>query len=141
TRSVSAEGTRHIAELCANEILAPAGITARLISSVKEGPKHVNLVAFIEGRERTAAPIVLNTHLDTVPPGDPTLWTACDGNPFEARVDGDRIYGLGAADTKLDFAAKASALAQCGRPRRDLWLVATFGEERGLAGAKEIAAA
>lgn len=141
TRSVSAEGTRHIAELCANEILAPAGITARLIPSAKEGPEQVNLVAFIEGRERTLAPIVLNTHLDTVPPGDPSLWTACDGNPFEARVDGDRIYGLGAADTKLDFAAKASALAQCGRPRRDLWLVATFGEERGLAGAKEIAAA
>jgi acetylornithine deacetylase/succinyl-diaminopimelate desuccinylase-like protein len=141
TRSVSAEGTRHIAELCANEILAPAGITARLISSVKDVAEQVNLVAFIEGRERTAAPIVLNTHLDTVPPGDPALWTACDGNPFEACVDGDRIYGLGAADTKLDFVAKASALAQCGRPRRDVWLVATFGEERGLAGAKEIAAA
>jgi acetylornithine deacetylase/succinyl-diaminopimelate desuccinylase-like protein len=141
TRSVSAEGTRAIAGLCANEILAPAGIAARLIPSPNEGAEQVNLVALIEGRDRSLAPIVLNTHLDTVPPGDLAMWSTCAGNPFEARVDGDRIYGLGAADTKLDFAAKATALIECGRPRRDVWMVATFGEERGLAGAKEIAAA
>ena len=36
--------------------------------------------------------------------------------------------GLGAADTKLDFAAKACALIQSGTPRRDVWLVGTFGD-------------
>src|SRR5262249_15063472 len=44
------------------------------------------------------------------------------------------------ADTKLDFVAKVFALAECRTPRRDVYLVATFGEERGLAGAKEVAA-
>jgi len=138
--SVTGEGTRQIAEFCANEILAPRGIEGRIFSSSKEGSEQVNLVAFIAGANRQATPLVLNTHLDTVPPGEPTLWTECVGKPFEASIKGDRIYGLGAADTKLDFVAKATALAQCGKPGRDIWLVGTFGEEHGLVGVKEMAA-
>ncbi len=138
--SVTNEGTRQIAEFCANEILAPRGIEGRIIPSSKEGRAQVNLVAFVAGANREATPLVLNTHLDTVPPGEPALWTECGGRPFEASIHGDRIYGLGAADTKLDFVAKATALAQCGVPGRDVWLVGTFGEEHGLVGAKELAA-
>jgi acetylornithine deacetylase/succinyl-diaminopimelate desuccinylase-like protein len=137
-RSVTAEGTRRIAELCTAEMLAPAGIAARLIPSTRESNEQVNLVAAIRGRDSSLRPIVLNTHLDTVPPGAPELWTACGGDPFTARLDGDRIYGLGAADTKLDFVAKVFALTAIGTPRRDVYLVGTFGEEHGLTGAKEI---
>jgi acetylornithine deacetylase/succinyl-diaminopimelate desuccinylase-like protein len=137
-RSITAEGTRQIAQLCASEMLAPAGITARLIPSTREGTEQVNLVAGIRGREASLRPIVLNTHLDTVPPGAPELWTACGGDPFTARIDGDRIYGLGAADTKLDFAAKVFALRAIGKPRRDVHLVGSFGEEHGLTGAREM---
>lgn len=138
--SVTVGGTRKIAEFCANEILAPCGIEGRIIPSSKEGRAQVNLVAFVAGANRQATPLVLNTHLDTVPPGEPALWTECGGKPFEASINGDRIYGLGAADTKLDFVAKATALAQCGVPGRDVWLVGTFGEEHGLVGAKELGA-
>ncbi len=141
TPSVTTEGTRRIAGFCAREVLAPAGILARLIPSPKEGAEQVNLVAFAEGRNRGSTPLVLNTHLDTVPPGDPSLWTECGGDPFAPAIRGDRIYGLGAADTKLDFAAKAAALIRCGRPARDVYLVATFGEEHGLTGAMELTAA
>ena len=137
-RSVTAEGTRQIAQLCASEMLAPAGIAARLIPSTREGAEQVNLVAAIRGRDSSLKPVVLNTHLDTVPPGTPELWTACGGDPFAARVDGDRIYGLGAADTKLDFVAKVFALTAIGTPRRDVHLIGSFGEEHGLTGAKEI---
>jgi acetylornithine deacetylase/succinyl-diaminopimelate desuccinylase-like protein len=137
-RSVTHEGTRQIAALCAAEMLAPAGITARLIPSAREGGEQVNLVAAIRGHDPSQRPIVLNTHLDTVPPGAPELWTACGGDPFSARIDGDRVYGLGAADTKLDLAAKVFALGAVGAPRRDVYLVGTFGEEHGLTGAKEI---
>ncbi|MFZ1120535.1 MAG: M20/M25/M40 family metallo-hydrolase [Candidatus Binataceae bacterium] len=137
-RSVTAEGTRQIAQLCASEMLAPAGIAARLIPSTREGAEQVNLVAAIRGRDSSLKPVVLNTHLDTVPPGMPELWTACGGDPFAARVDGDRIYGLGAADTKLDFVAKVFALTAIGTPRRDVHLIGSFGEEHGLTGAKEI---
>jgi acetylornithine deacetylase/succinyl-diaminopimelate desuccinylase-like protein len=140
-RSLTREGTRQIAELCAGDLLAPVGIEARLIPSPAEGDSQVNLVAAVRGEDPSLAPILLNTHLDTVPPGDNALWTKCGGDPFNATIDGDRIYGLGAADTKLDFVAKAAALAEVGRPRRNVWLVATFGEEHGLIGAKEIVAA
>ncbi len=140
-RSVTGEGTREIAELCARELLAPHAIAARLIPSEREGANQVNLVATIAGADRDVAPLVFNTHLDTVPPGNPALWVKCGEDPFKACVEDDRIYGLGAADTKLDFVAKVIALATSGKPRRDVWLVATFGEEHGLVGAKEIATA
>src|SRR6266478_1529465 len=138
--SVTGEGTHQIAEFCAKEILAPHVIQSRLIPSSPKGPEQVNLLAFIAGKNRDATPLVLNTHLDTVPPGDPALWTECNGRPLEASIHGDRIYGLGAADTKLDFVAKATALAHCRVPARNVWLVGTFGEEHGLVGAKELAA-
>ena len=140
-RSVTGEGTRAIAELCAAELLAPRGISARLIPSSREGTEQVNLIAIVKGRDSALAPLVLNTHLDTVPPGDLALWTECAGDPFTAVIAGERIYGLGAADTKLDFLAKTVALGECGVPRRDVYLVGTFGEEHGLVGAKEIAEA
>jgi acetylornithine deacetylase/succinyl-diaminopimelate desuccinylase-like protein len=137
---VTGVGTRQIAEFCAREILAPLGIEAQIIRSTMEGPEQVNLVAFVEGAVHADAPLLLNTHLDTVPPGELALWTECGGKPFEASINGDRIYGLGAADTKLDFLAKALALGRREKPNRDVWLVGSFGEEHGLVGAKEFAA-
>jgi acetylornithine deacetylase/succinyl-diaminopimelate desuccinylase-like protein len=139
-RSVTNEGTRRILELCARELLAPLGIEAELIPSASEGNDQVNLIAKVTGRDSTLAPMVLNTHLDTVPPGDPASWTECGGDPFRALVKNNRIYGLGAADTKLDFIAKVTGLTACGAPLRDVFLVATFGEEHGLVGAKEMTA-
>ena len=37
----------------------------------------------------------LVSHIDTVPDGDPNLWTRA---PFQATVEGDRIYGRGTSD-------------------------------------------
>ena len=140
-RSVTNEGTREIVELCARELLAPRGIEAQLLPSASEGAAQVNLIARIKGRESDAAPLVFNTHLDTVPPGDLALWSECGGDPFAPVVKEDRIYGLGAADTKLDFIAKVFALSAMPVPRRDVYLVATFGEEHGMVGAREMAEA
>jgi len=146
-RSVTGEGTRAIAEMCARDLLDlikpldSHGIEVRLIPSVREGKEQTNLIATIKGHDANATPLVLNTHLDTVPPGDAAAWTETGGDPFTATIRDDRIYGLGAADTKLDFVAKVMALAGCGTPRRDVYLVGTFGEEHGLVGAKEVAAA
>jgi acetylornithine deacetylase/succinyl-diaminopimelate desuccinylase-like protein len=140
-RSVTGEGTREIMQVCANELLQPSGLKPHLFPSPAEGSSQVNLLCMVPGRERDRAPLVLNTHLDTVPPGDVGSWTECPHGPFIPAFKGDRIYGLGSADTKLDFVAKAFALIECGTPRRDIYLVATFGEEHGLIGAKEITAA
>jgi acetylornithine deacetylase/succinyl-diaminopimelate desuccinylase-like protein len=138
TPSVTTDGTRRIAELCASDLLAPAGIQARIVPSIREHADQVNLLAIVQGRDSDATPVVFNTHLDTVPPGDRAQWTACAGDPFTPTIVEDRIYGLGAADTKLDFIAKVAALIGCGKPRRTIYLAATFGEEHGLIGVKEM---
>ena len=48
---------------------------------------------------------LINTHLDTVSPS--TNWTR---NPLQVSVEGDRLYGLGTADSKGGIAATLHAL-------------------------------
>jgi acetylornithine deacetylase len=56
---------------------------------------------------RFGAPkLLVNAHLDTVPPN--ADWSH---DPFTARIDGGRLYALGAADTKGAAAAILAALA------------------------------
>lgn len=52
-----------------------------------------NILAKKNGKEKGTVWIV--SHMDTVLPGDLSKW---DSPPYEPRVDGDRIYGLGAED-------------------------------------------
>lgn len=66
--------------------------------------------------------LVINAHVDTVPVNDG--WSA---DPFSARVDGGRVYGLGACDTKGAIAAVLAALD--GATPRDLAIVFTGDEE------------
>ncbi len=84
--------------------------------------------------------ILFCTHLDTVSPGDFSLWTKTGGNPFHATIEGDKIYGLGAADVKLDALCKIKALEKFkGIPFKNPFVfAATYGEETGLAGAKKL---
>ena len=139
--SVTHENTYHIMKMCAEDLLRPNGLEPRLLPSATEGASQTNLICVVRGQEHDRPPIILNTHLDTVPPGDPASWTECSEGPFVPILKDGRIYGLGAADTKLDFVAKAMALIERGIPRRDVFLVATYGEEHGLVGAKELAGA
>ncbi len=46
--------------------------------------------------------LILNGHIDVVPVGVADLWT---DSPWSPRVDGDRLYGRGAADMKAGIAA------------------------------------
>jgi len=87
---------------------------------------------------RGKAPLILMTHLDTVPPGPHTLWTKTGGDPWRATPQGPRIYGLGSADTKLDILSKifAASMIDERAMKAPLWIIGTFGEERGLLGAK-----
>lgn len=91
--------------------------------------------------ERPEAELLLQTHLDTVDPGPFSLWTDTGANPFDAHIIDGKIYGLGAADVKLDFLCKLEALASFGPGRA--WrlppvLVGTFGEESGMQGALKL---
>lgn len=101
---------------------------------------QVNVIAR-HHEQRPSAEFLLQTHLDTVDPGPYSLWTQTGLNPFDAHIIDGKIYGLGAADVKLDFLCKLEALASFGK--NQTWrlppvLVGTFGEESGMQGALKL---
>lgn len=82
--------------------------------------------------------LLLNTHIDTVGPGLLANWTETEGNPFHAVIKGNKFFGLGSADVKLDFLCKLRAVEKF-RERKlkhPVYLVGTCGEEIGMFGAK-----
>jgi len=69
--------------------------------------RRPNLAALFKGRGRGRVWVL--SHLDVVPPGEPSLW---DSDPFVLRRDGDRLYGRGTEDNHQGivssyFAARA----------------------------------
>ena len=94
-------------------------------------PGRVSLVARIAGREGSLAPLLIHTHLDTVP-ADPDDWTV---DPFAGLIQDGYVWGRGAVDMKGMVGAViavARELARSGRPpRRDLVLAFFADEEAG----------
>jgi len=117
--------------------LRESGLTLHEQLVRENGQAFVNLIATSHGpNERDL--LALNTHLDTVSAGEPSSWTKTAGDPFRATRVRDRIYGLGAADVKLDFLCKILAARNAKPWKRPFALVGTFGEERGLVGATHL---
>ncbi len=83
---------------------------------------------------RPGPTIVLTGHVDTVPVGDVTRWTRDPGG----EIDGDILYGRGAADMKAGLVAAVEAftvLADRGREfAGEVRFVAVPGEEDGGTG-------
>lgn len=57
---------------------------------------------------RAGPGILLDAHMDVVPPGDIDAW---QHDPFGAEVEGERVYGRGANDDKASLAAIVSMAA------------------------------
>jgi acetylornithine deacetylase len=94
-----------------------------------------SLVAVPPGRQGLPA-IVLNGHLDTV-----GVAGMCE--PFTPRVDGDRLYGRGAADMKGGIAALvavAERLVAAGAPVRPVLALVADEEDASLGSEAVIAA-
>lgn len=76
--------------------------------------------------------IIINGHVDTVPPGDISEWSS---DPYTLTRDNDRLIGLGVSDMKSGIATMLSLLYDYEvRPQKDLWLVFVAGEETNGAG-------
>ncbi|GAA3278869.1 ArgE/DapE family deacylase [Dactylosporangium vinaceum] len=90
------------------------------------------LVARLPGSTENAPSLMLNGHLDVVPPGDPDTWS---GSPWSGDVRDGHAYGRGACDMKGGFVSALSAFLAIhrsgARPRGDLLLAAVVGEEDG----------
>ena len=94
--------------------------------------KRPNIIAYCHG-ENNSEKLWIITHLDTVPPGEESLWTAT--KPFEPVVKEGRIYGRGSEDNGQSIIASifaAKALRNLGiKPKRTVALAFVADEEQG----------
>jgi succinyl-diaminopimelate desuccinylase len=105
--SVNPPGNEAIVAEYLAGILAGLGLAPRI---QRIGPGRANVVAVLPGR-RAAPGLMLNGHLDVVPPGQGP-WSR---PPFRAQVADGRVYGRGSADMKAGLAAMVLALARLSR--------------------------
>jgi len=93
--------------------------------------RALGLVGTLRG-EGGGPSLILNGHVDVVPPGDPALWTH---PPFEGVLKDGRLYGRGALDMKGPLCAALFALRALGTAgvvlRGDVFLESVVGEEDG----------
>lgn len=134
--STPVHGNQEIAEFAA-ELCRSRGLHVELQNDFVGDVAQTNVIARPQGL-RPPVEFLLQAHLDTVDPGPFALWTQTECNPFDATIIDGKIYGLGAADVKLDFLCKLEAVASFGDSRD--WklppvLVGTYGEELGMQGA------
>jgi succinyl-diaminopimelate desuccinylase len=123
----------------AGELCREAGLHVRFQEGVIAGIAQSNLIAR-PSHEAPPEEILFQTHLDTAEPGLYSLWTETDRNPFNASIRNGKIFGLGAAHSKLDFICKLWAIRELGHRewRLPFVLAGTFGEESGMVGAKKL---
>jgi acetylornithine deacetylase len=137
-----------VQELCAR-ILADCGAVVDRwdidLDEIAEDPwfpgvevareRAVGVVGTTPGGQLPA--LVLQGHLDVVPPGDPETWQGSD--PFSAEIRDGAVHGRGTCDMKAGVAvnlAVARTLLSAGvRLRRPLAVHCVVGEEDGGLGA------
>jgi succinyl-diaminopimelate desuccinylase len=92
-----------------------------------------NVIARLPGVDPSRT-LWIMSHMDVVPSGDESRWSS---PPFEARVDGDRIYGRGVEDNQQGIVSSlllVRALLESGiRPHWNLALLFVADEEVGSA--------
>lgn len=100
---------------------------------VQIGESDDSNVLVTRARQSESAPgLLLHAHLDTSDPGHYGTWTQSDLNPFFSTIHEGKIFGLGAAQGKLDFIAKLVALSNVSKEdlSRPIYLAGTCGAER-----------
>src|SRR3954469_25210712 len=88
--------------------------------AIRADPRHSPFSWTVEGKRNVVATwagstgphprgrsLILNGHVDVVPPASTALWTS---DPFDPRRDGDWLYGRGAGDMKAGLVAMTGAV-------------------------------
>jgi acetylornithine deacetylase len=93
------------------------------------------VVGHLRGKDPNARSMILNGHVDVVPPGQETAWT--DG-PWSGAFRDGKVFGRGACDMKGGLVAgylAIAALQKMGiRLRGSVWIQSVIGEESGGVG-------
>lgn len=125
-------GERRYAEHVAAQ-LQRLGLDAAVIGS----GARASVVAEARPVGDRRAPLLVASHLDTVPVDGMEI------DPFDPRLDGGRLYGRGACDTKGGMAALVAALETVlarGTLRRPVVVVGEADEEFGSSGIADVLA-
>lgn len=112
------------------------GIESQLVTQPFE--ERPQVIATIGDGDPSAGTLVLNGHMDVVPPGNIDDWTV---EPFEGVVRDGKVYGRGASDMKAGLAAAMLAgRATAKSTAIDGTLILTFavGEETAEPGTKTL---
>lgn len=123
------------------KLASAAGLVVEVMHEVQNGITQANIIVRAEEFKAGDNEFLLQTHLDTVDPGNFSLWKKNDFNPYDAVIEDSKIYGLGAAEVKLDFLCKLNALIKLKEKKFTSLkpvLVGTFGEETGMQGALKL---
>lgn len=92
-------------------------------------PSRPNVVTILKG-PKPGPRVMLNGHMDTVPPGEGWIH-----DPFGAGIENGRMYGRGTDDMKSGLACILWAAAACkeeGLPRRGELIVASVVDEEAI---------
>lgn len=117
------------------------GLDVQIQHEIQNGIAQANILIRCQPFRPGDQEFLLQTHLDTVDPGSFSLWKKNSFNPFDAVIEDGKIFGLGAAEVKLDFLCKLKALIDlkdCHFKNLKPVLVGTFGEESGMQGALKL---
>lgn len=102
------------------------GLKTKVYEFKKNRP---NVIGVLEGKDKSKS-LLLTPHLDTVPAG--RSWKR---QPWRAKIENGRLYGLGATDCKCNIACALEAMRSLVEERRalgyNLLFAATADEESG----------
>ncbi len=105
---------------------------------IDHGGNYRSVIAELKG-DGSRKGVLLNGHLDTVPPGE-SPWNR---DPYSGEIAGGKLWGRGASDMKAGDAAMTYAmlaLRECGMALKgDLVLTLTAAEETMSVGARAVA--
>ena len=137
--SVNAMGKAHSAPEIYSErkmafyllrFLAGLGLETEIIAADEQ---HPNIMARMEGE--TDETVLLEAHMDTVSHLNMTI------DPFDPKIENERLYGRGSCDTKASLATYLYAMEWLVKhkvkPRRNLILLAVHNEEYNFGGIRE----
>ena len=117
---------------------AMAELTQKYMHELGYDEVSVDAVGNVLGLMRgtgSGSSVMFNCHLDTVAAGDPSVWKY---PPYDGVVAEDRVWGLGASDTKGAFACQIVAVAALKKagllPAGDIWVAGVVCEETAAFG-------
>jgi acetylornithine deacetylase/succinyl-diaminopimelate desuccinylase-like protein len=115
--------------------LKRGGLRVSYQTTRRNGQSFANVLGM---KGKGTRPLLLCSHLDTVPPGNLKDWTKTHKNPWAPARSNGRLYGLGSADDKGPLLAMLYAASHFpeNRLKRPLLVMGTFGEENGMGGAR-----